>query len=121
MTPQEAEIFAKVEVLADLEPVVHDLMVVHEAKRVLWFPSELLAPAPDTDPDAHLRELRSRADGISIPARVALALPTDWEVPSEYRRRGVAETIVRIVLGHLSNSGPGDERGPQAGSGARQP
>ncbi len=74
MTPHEAEIHAKVEVLSDLEPVVHELMVAHEAKRVLWFPSELLAPAPDTDPDAHLRELRARADGISIPARVALAL-----------------------------------------------
>ncbi len=74
MTPPESELLAKVEVLADLESVVHDLMVVHEAKRVLWFPSELLAAAPDTDPDAHLRELRARADGISIPARVALAL-----------------------------------------------
>jgi len=74
MTPHESEILAKVEVLADLEPVVHELMVVHEAKRVLWFPHELLAAAPDTDPDAHIKELRSRADGISLPARVALAL-----------------------------------------------
>ncbi|MEP7000302.1 MAG: acyl-ACP desaturase [bacterium] len=74
MTPQESETLARVEVLADLEPVVRDLMVVHEAKRVLWFPSELLSPAPDTDPDAHIKTLRSRADGISLPARVALAL-----------------------------------------------
>ena len=74
MTPQESEILAKVEVLADLEPIVQELMVVHEAKRVLWFPHELLAAAPDTDPDAHIKELRSRADGISLPARVALAL-----------------------------------------------
>ena len=74
MTPQETELLAKVEVLADLEPVVADLMVTHEAKRVLWFPSELLASAPDTDPDAHIRDLRSRADGISLPARVALCL-----------------------------------------------
>lgn len=70
----QAETLAKVEVLADLEDVVHQLMEVHEAKRVLWFPSELLAPPPDTDPDAHLRELRSRAEGISFPMRVALAL-----------------------------------------------
>ena len=49
MTPHEAEPLAKVEVLADLEEVVHDLMVTHEAKRILWFPSELLAAAPDTD------------------------------------------------------------------------
>ena len=70
----EAETLAKVEVLADLEPVVHELMVAHEAKRPLWFPSELLAPAPDTDPDHHLAELRGRAAGISLPMRVALAL-----------------------------------------------
>ena len=49
-------------------------MVTHEAKRVLWFPSELLAPPPDEDPDRHVKELRERAEGISLPARVALAL-----------------------------------------------
>jgi acyl-[acyl-carrier-protein] desaturase len=70
----QAETLAKVEVLADLEPVVHELMETHEAKRVLWFPSELLAPPPDTDPDHHLQVLRERAEGISLPARVALAL-----------------------------------------------
>lgn len=77
MTIQErppADTLAKVEVLADLEPVVHELMVAHEAKRILWFPSELLSPAPDTDPDAYVSELRQRARAISMPARVALAL-----------------------------------------------
>ncbi len=74
MIRPEHETLAKVEVLADLEPVVHDLMVTHEAKRILWFPHELLDAAPDTDPDAHIKELRRRADGISLPARVALAL-----------------------------------------------
>src|SRR5437868_3613045 len=69
-----AETLARVEVLSDLEPVVHELMEAHEAKRILWFPSELLAPPPDSDPDEHIRELRSRAGGISLPARVALAL-----------------------------------------------
>ena len=68
------ETMARVEVLADLEPIVHDLMVTHEAKRVLWFPSEILAPPPDTDIDAHLKALRERAEGISLPARVALCL-----------------------------------------------
>lgn len=62
------------EVLADLEPVVLQLMEVHEAKRVLWLPSELLKPPPDTDPDRHIRELRERARGITMPMRVALAL-----------------------------------------------
>jgi acyl-[acyl-carrier-protein] desaturase len=74
MTTIEKDTLAKVEVLADLEEVVHDLMVTHEAKRILWFPSELLAPPPDTDPDHYVSELRKRADGISLPARVALAL-----------------------------------------------
>lgn len=70
----EPATLAKVEVLADLEPVVHDLMEAHEAKRVLWFPSELLAPPPDTDPEKHVRDLRKRAEGISLAGRVALAL-----------------------------------------------
>ncbi len=74
MTVPQADTLAKVEVLADLEPVVAELMTTHEAKRILWFPSEILAPPPDTDPDHHLRELRERATGISLPARVALAL-----------------------------------------------
>jgi acyl-[acyl-carrier-protein] desaturase len=74
VTTPGTETIAKVEVLADLEALVGALMEAHEAKRVLWFPSELLAAAPDTDPDAHLRGLRERARGISTPARVALAL-----------------------------------------------
>jgi acyl-[acyl-carrier-protein] desaturase len=74
MHPTEADTLAKVEVLSDLEPVVDELMRAHEAKRILWFPSELLNPEPDTDPEAHVRALRERANGISLPARVALAL-----------------------------------------------
>jgi acyl-[acyl-carrier-protein] desaturase len=74
MKEAPTDTLAKVEVLADLETVVHDLMVAHEAKRVLWFPNELLAPPPDTDPDQHIKELRERARGISLPTRVALAL-----------------------------------------------
>ena len=70
----QPETLAKIEVLADLEDVVHELMEAHEAKRVLWFPSELLTAAPDTDPDEHIRALRRRAEGISLPTRVALAL-----------------------------------------------
>lgn len=65
---------SKIEVLADLEPVVHDLMDAHESKRALWLPSELLNGKRDTDPDQHLAALRARARGISAPARVALAL-----------------------------------------------
>src|SRR5687767_16009916 len=71
---QLKETQAKMEVLGDLEPVVDRLMQVHEAKRILWLPSELLKAAPDTDPDEHIRQLRERARGISLPMRVALAL-----------------------------------------------
>ena len=74
MTHVQSETLAKIEVLSDLESVVHELMEAHEAKRILWFPSELLTPAPDTDPDEHIKSLRNRAEGISLPARVALAL-----------------------------------------------
>jgi acyl-[acyl-carrier-protein] desaturase len=74
MSTAEIETLAKIEVLGDLESIVHELMEVHEAKRVLWFPSELLAPPPDTDPDAHVSALRERATGIDLPGRVALAL-----------------------------------------------
>ena len=74
MNIEERETLSKVEVIADLEPVVHDLMIVHEAKRPLWFPSEILGPPPGEDIDKHLADLRERARGISEPARVALAL-----------------------------------------------
>lgn len=70
----EHETRAKVDVLADLEPLVDELMVSHEAKRPLWFPSEVLAAPPDTDPDAHVAALRRRVEGVGLPARVALAL-----------------------------------------------
>jgi acyl-[acyl-carrier-protein] desaturase len=71
---QESATLSKIEVLADLEPVVRDLMDAHESKRALWLPSDLLNGKRDTDPDQHLAALRSRARGISAPARVALAL-----------------------------------------------
>src|SRR5687768_8962538 len=71
---QESATLSKIEVLADLEPVVRDLMDAHESKRALWLPSDLLNGKRDTDPDQHLAALRTRARGISAPARVALAL-----------------------------------------------
>jgi acyl-[acyl-carrier-protein] desaturase len=70
----EFETRAKVEVLADLEPLVDELTASHEAKRPLWFPSEILGAPPDTDPDAHVVALRRRVEGVGLPARVALAL-----------------------------------------------
>lgn len=92
-----ADTLAKVEVLADLEPEVDELMAQHEAKRILWFPSELLAPAPDTDPDAHIKALRERARGISLPARVALALNTLTEEGLPHFHR-----LLAVYLGNES-------------------
>ena len=91
------ELLAKVEVLADLEPLVDDLMVAHESKRVLWYPSELLAPEPDTDPDVYVRDLRERSKGISTPARVALALNllTEEGLPHFHR-------LLAVYLGNES-------------------
>ncbi|MEI6741451.1 MAG: acyl-ACP desaturase [Gemmatimonadaceae bacterium] len=91
------EILAKVEVLADLEADVDELMQVHESKRILWYPSELLAPAPDTDPDVYVSTLRERAKGISLPLRVALALNllTEEGLPHFHR-------ILAVYLGNES-------------------
>lgn len=72
----EYETMAKVEVLNDLAHDVEILMEAHESKRVLWFPSDLLQPEPETDPDEFVRQLRRRAEGITLPARVALCLNT---------------------------------------------
>jgi acyl-[acyl-carrier-protein] desaturase len=93
----DSETLAKVEVLADLEKEVDELMVNHEAKRVLWFPSEVLSPPPDTDPDAHVRSLRERARGISMPSRVALALNllTEEGLPHFHR-------LLAVYLGNES-------------------
>ncbi|MGH9420709.1 MAG: acyl-ACP desaturase, partial [Thermoanaerobaculia bacterium] len=89
---------SKIEVLADLEAVVAELMAQHEAKRVLWFPSEILDPPADTDPDHHIRELRKRAEGISPSARVALALNllTEEGLPHFHR-------LLAVYLGNESH------------------
>src|SRR6266700_3012150 len=94
----DAEMFSKIEVLTDLEPVVAELRKQHEAKRVLWFPSEILNAPPDEDPDRHLRELRKRAEGISPAARVALALNllTEEGLPHFHR-------ILAVYLGDDSH------------------
>jgi len=94
----DSETLSKIEVLADLEDVVAHLMKVHEEKRVLWFPSELLDAAPDTDPDHHIRELRKRAARIPPEARVALALNllTEEGLPHFHR-------LLAVYLGNESH------------------
>jgi acyl-[acyl-carrier-protein] desaturase len=73
-TDPSPELAVKVEVLTDLEDRVRELMEGHERKRDLWYPSDLLDPAPETDPDAFRVLLREQADGIPDPVRAALAL-----------------------------------------------
>ena len=73
-TDPARELHSKIEVLEDLEDTVRELMEVHERKRELWFPVDLVGPAPDECPDTHLAALRARAEGIPTHARAALAL-----------------------------------------------
>jgi acyl-[acyl-carrier-protein] desaturase len=74
VTQSERELHSKIDVLKDLEETVHVLMEEHERKRELWFPTDLLDPAPDENPDKHYQDLRKQAAGIPDPARAALAL-----------------------------------------------
>jgi len=73
-TDPARELYSKLEVLQDLEEKVRELMEIHERKRELWFPSDLLGPAEDECPDTHLAKLRAQAAGIPDAARAALAL-----------------------------------------------
>ncbi|HEX5386849.1 MAG TPA: acyl-ACP desaturase [Gemmatimonadales bacterium] len=74
ITEAARELFSKIEVLQDLEAKVRELMQIHEEKRELWFPADLINPAPDECPDTHFAKLRERAAGIPDPVRAALAL-----------------------------------------------
>lgn len=76
LTEAQRTMARKVEVLEDLEGIVHDMMEVHESKRQLWFPSELLAPEEGTDPEEHQRTLIDRVRGFPDACRAALALNT---------------------------------------------
>ena len=73
-TEPTRELHTKIEVLQDLEEKVKELMEIHERKRELWFPADLLGPAPDECPDTHFAKLREQAAGIPDHARAALAL-----------------------------------------------
>ena len=74
LSETEVAFQTKLEVLRDREAKVLELMEVHEQKRPLWYPSEVLGPAPGADPERHLEELKKRAAGIPDSARAALAL-----------------------------------------------
>ncbi len=73
-TDPARELYSKIEVLQDLEDIVRELMEIHERKRELWFPSDLVGPAADECPETHITKLRQQAAGIPDHARAALAL-----------------------------------------------
>jgi acyl-[acyl-carrier-protein] desaturase len=77
----------QIEVLDDLEEVVFDLIEAHEAKRRLWWPSDLVGPPEGEDPDRHFAELRARARGIPDPVRISLVmgLLTEEGLPQFHR------------------------------------
>ena len=73
-TDPTRELYSKIEVLQDLEDIVRELMEIHERKRELWFPSDLIGPTADESPETHITKLRQQAAGIPDHARAALAL-----------------------------------------------
>ena len=85
---------SKLEVLLDLEDVVKDLIAKHEAKRELWYPSDLLPADQDNYVDEKkLAELRDRARAIPDNARVALALNILTEEGLPHFHRLIAENL----------------------------
>jgi acyl-[acyl-carrier-protein] desaturase len=64
----------QIDVLHDLEPVVADLIKTHEAKRRLWWPTDLLGIQDAENPDRYLEELRKRAAGIPDAVRISLVM-----------------------------------------------
>ncbi|MGH7581963.1 MAG: acyl-ACP desaturase [Gemmatimonadales bacterium] len=88
----------KMEVLRDLEPVVHALMAEHEQKRELWFPAELLAAPEGTDEELHLKQLRARVAGFPDACRAALALNTLTEEGLPHFHR-----LIAVYLGDASH------------------
>jgi acyl-[acyl-carrier-protein] desaturase len=71
---RDRSLLSKFEVLADLEKTVAELIQKHEEKRELWFPSDFLPADENTNEELHLKQIRERAKGIPLSARVALAL-----------------------------------------------
>ncbi len=104
--PSISKSFAsKLEVLADLEPVVEDLIVKHESKRELWYPSDLLPADQDNYVDEKkLAELRDRAREIPDHARVAIALNILTEEGLPHFHRLIAEYLGTHTFWNAWNS-----------------
>lgn len=84
---------AKFEVLAGLENVVKELIEKHEAKRELWYSSDILPVDEGTNNEKELKELRDRARGIPDSVRVALALNILTEEGLPHFHRLIAEHL----------------------------
>jgi len=87
----------QIDVLKDLEPEVAELIKVHDAKRRLWWPTDLLGIQDSEDPDKYVKELRERAAGIPDAVRVSLVmgLITEEGLPHFHR-------LLAIHLGDAS-------------------
>lgn len=94
----ERRMMKKVEVLRDLEPVVHALMTEHDKKRELWMPADLLSAPEGEDPEEYRKTLRQRAQGIPDACRAALALNTLTEEGLPHFHR-----IIAVYLGDDSH------------------
>ena len=92
LTELEKALQTKIEVLRDLEATVMELMATHEAKRELWFPSEVLGPKPGEDPDKHVEGLRKRAVGMLVRGYEQV----DWPWPGT---GDVAHSVVAEITG----------------------
>lgn len=64
----------QIEVLHDLEPVVAELIKAHDAKRRLWWPTDLLGIQEAENPDTYVSDLRKRAAGIPDAVRISLVM-----------------------------------------------
>src|SRR5689334_10391043 len=81
----------QIDVLHDLEPEVAELIKVHDAKRRLWWPTDLLGVQGSEDPERYVKELRARAAGIPDAVRISLVmgLITEEGLPHFRRRHAV--------------------------------
>jgi acyl-[acyl-carrier-protein] desaturase len=90
----QEQIRARLQVLAEIEPIAMSAMAHHEARRPLWLAADLMAPADDVDPYQWTESLRERARGIPDAARLMLALNllTEEGLPHFHR-------ILSVLLG----------------------
>jgi acyl-[acyl-carrier-protein] desaturase len=84
---------AKLEVLADLEPVVAEFIESHETKKDDWLPSDMLPSGSEDSNVSFLAELRDRARGLADATRVALTINILTEEGLPHFHRLIAEHL----------------------------